>query len=156
MKLFFSLTFSFLAFAGLAQLQKIKAADPVKWTFSWQASKDAPDEIVLEMKAVIEKGWHTYSQQASAEGPVPTTFSFEKDSLKYQLTGKTGEPAGEKKMDEAFGAEVISFEENVVFLQKIKRLSKSPFRISGTVEFMCCNNMQCLPPKTIDFSFDIK
>jgi hypothetical protein len=137
---------------SFSQMDKPRVYDPVKWTYSYEASKENPAEGWIVLKATIENKWHIYSQRPSDDGPVATAFSFNPDSLKYKTEGKTEEPAGEKKMDEAFGAEVISFSESAVFRQKIKRSSKTSFTISGSLEFMCCNNMQCLPPKTVQFT----
>lgn len=142
--------------AGLFAQEKTKAPEPVQWTFSYELSKDKPDELIVFMKAAIEPNWHIYSQTVSADGPIPTSFVFKKDSLNYVLVGTAEEPKGEKKVDEAFGVEVTSFSEKVVFMQKIKRLTKAPFTIAGSLEFMCCNNMQCLPPRTVTFTLEVK
>lgn len=48
------------------------------------------------------------------------------------------------------------FNESATFNQKIKILSEKDFQVKGELEFMCCDDEQCLPPKYISFSFDIK
>ena len=44
----------------------------------------------------------------------------------------------------------------MVFKQKIKVLSKTDFTIKGVLEFMCCDDKQCLPPTEVEFAFNIK
>jgi thiol:disulfide interchange protein DsbD len=50
---------------------------------------------------------------------------------------------------------VTTFSKEAVFTQKIKAKTIEPFVVKGSLEFMCCDNQRCLPPKRIDFKFDI-
>ena len=138
-------------FVASAQ-QKMAVLNPVKWEFSYEENKDT---LILQMTAVPDPDWHIYSQQVPADGPVPTSFKFNEDEKLFKLSGSVSEPDGEKKMDEAFGVEIKSFDGKVVFTQKVLRLSKEGFKLTGEVEYMTCNNMQCLPPKVIPFAIVI-
>lgn len=138
-----------------AQPQKIAVPNVVKWEFSYDTVPGTPDELILKLTAKIDNGWHLYSQQVDDGGPVPTTFKFTADEKNYQLIGTTSEPAGETHHDETFEMEIKSFTEVAVFTQNIRRTSKEPLTISGEVEFMTCNNVQCLPPKSVAFSISI-
>lgn len=51
--------------------------------------------------------------------------------------------------------DVIYFENAVVFQQKVK-LNKAATTVKGTIEFMVCNDHECLPPDEINFSVPIK
>jgi thiol:disulfide interchange protein DsbD len=51
--------------------------------------------------------------------------------------------------------EVGFFVNSVIFQQKIK-LKAGQTTVSGQLEFMTCNDMQCLPPEDIDFSIPVK
>jgi hypothetical protein len=50
---------------------------------------------------------------------------------------------------------VSFFEKEVVFQQKIK-LKAGQATVKGTLEYMTCNDHQCLPPDDIDFSIPVK
>lgn len=138
-------TLCFVAFAFVKSLSQ----NPVNWTVSYKAGSGTEGEIIIT--AIIEKGWHTYSQRATIDGPVATTFNFP-ESKQYQLIGKMEESASHEEFDQAFGAKVASFSDKAEFRQKVKLNGKGPVTISFKVEFMCCNNNMCLPPKTVDLS----
>lgn len=126
--------------------------NPVKWTFSSKKINDTIAELYL--KATLDKGWHLYSQDIPENGPVPTRFTFEK-SKDYQLLGKVLEPKPVKEYDPNFDMQLKYFAKTTVFVQRIKMLSTKPFTVKGKLEFMCCNDKQCLPPSEVEYSFNI-
>src|SRR5690606_32816866 len=88
--------------------------------------------------------------------PIPTTFKFTK-SKNYSLVGKTLEiPKAESAFDELFGMQVGWFDQTATFKQEIKILSKEDFKLKGSVEYMACNDRQCIPPEELEISFDVK
>ncbi|MFH0864750.1 MAG: cytochrome c biogenesis protein CcdA, partial [Bacteroidota bacterium] len=125
---------------------------PVKWSFFSEKTNDSTANLYLT--ATIDKGWHIYSQTIVGEGPVPTSFTFEKSS-NYQLIGKVYEPKGIEEFDKGFEINVTYFEKSVTFVQKTNILSDKDFIVKGTLTFMACEKM-CLPPADVDFSFNIK
>lgn len=126
--------------------------DPVKWTFA--AKKTGKDEVVLFLKATIDNGWNIYSQHIGEGGPVPTSFNFT-PSNDYQLVGEVLEPTPNKKFEKTFDMQVLYFSKEVVFQQKIK-LKKGQTVVKGAVEFMVCNDQQCLPPDEKTFAITVK
>jgi hypothetical protein len=50
---------------------------------------------------------------------------------------------------------VSFFEKSVIFQQKVK-LKAGQATVKGTLEYMTCNDKQCLPPETIAFSIAVK
>lgn len=125
---------------------------PVTWSFG--AKKTGPNEAVLFFKAAIDEGWHVYSQHVNEGGPIPTKFTFTA-SKDYAMDGPTTEPQPTKRMERVFNMEVGFFVNSVIFQQKIK-LKAGQTKVSGQLEFMTCNDMQCLPPEDIDFSIPVK
>lgn len=123
---------------------------PVKWTFS--SSKTNDSTAILYLKAVMQPGWHVYAQHIDGEGPVPTSFTFQK-SKDYLLLGKVYEPKPLEEYDPNFEIKVRYFGNAVTFSQQIKILTEKPFNVKGSLEFMSCDNKQCKPPVTIDFEF---
>ncbi len=127
---------------------------PVKWTFRSERISDK--EAVLNLTAKIDKGWHVYSQFIHEGGPIATSFKFDKNSS-YDLIGKVTEGKPEEIFDANFNnMKVAFFSRTALFQQKIKTNSNTPFKIKGIVEFMVCDNKQCLPPEEIPIELDVK
>ena len=113
----------------------------VSWSFSQK--KISADEYELIFKAKIEPTWHLYSQIETPDGPLPTSFEFEK-SKDYVLVGKTIEPSPIEHAEPVFDNLVVRYFENVAtFKQKIKAITKNPFNIKGFIDGMACNESQC-------------
>ena len=113
----------------------------VSWSFSQK--KISADEFELIFKAKIEPTWHLYSQIETPDGPLPTSFEFEK-SKDYVLVGKTIEPAPIEHAEPVFDNLVVRYFENAAtFKQKIKAITKNPFTIKGFIDGMACNESQC-------------
>lgn len=131
-----------------AEIQK-----PVTWSFSNKQVSDTEFNLILT--ANVENTWHLYSQFIDEGGPVPTSFKFS-PSPDYVLVGKVTEsPKPHKVFEKVFGMDVAYFEMKAVFTQKVK-LKVPATKISGSLEFMVCDDTQCLPPEEVDFSFDVK
>jgi thiol:disulfide interchange protein len=145
-KLFFLLSLV-LTFTLQAQI-----FDPVTWDFNYEKKGDNQYEIVIS--AIIEEGSHIYSMDIPEGGPIPTSVSF--DTVPgYSLEGEAWEVTKpEELFDEAFGLKIKSFSGKAEFRQKITGNSPS-FKVSGTVNFMACNNATCSPPKDVDFEIRI-
>lgn len=148
-KIFSIILLSILSLNVFSQIQ-----NPVKWSYSVENNGTA--EATLVIKATIDKGWHLYSQFIGDGGPVPTSFRFNK-SADYSLVAGVAEiPKAKPIFDEIFGMNVAWFEKSATFKQKIKVNSAKDFKITGALEFMVCDDKQCLPPEEVEFSFNIK
>lgn len=122
---------------------------PVSWSVSYA---DLPNnEGELTFKAKIDPKWHIYSQRPTDAGPIPTSFSITPNAG-FELIGKVQEADAHEEFVAAFDAKVFIFEKEALFKQKIKRKSTAGSTISASVEYMTCNDRQCLPPKTVDLS----
>ncbi len=128
---------------------------PVKWTFS--SKQISASEVQLIFSASIDRTWHLYSQDVPPppDGPVATSFFFEK-STDFKTIGKVKEPKAIEEYDNQFQAVLKYFADKAVFTQNIRVLSAKDFKITGYLEFMCCDDKQCLAPETVDFEFNIK
>lgn len=136
-------------------LSAAQVLKPVKWTFSTKQISAA--EVQLIFTATIDRTWHLYSQDVPPppDGPVPTSFFFEK-SADFKTIGKVKEPKAIEEYDNQFQAVLKYFANKAVFTQNISVLSAKDFKIIGYLEFMCCDDKQCLAPETVDFEFNIK
>ncbi len=130
--------------------------DPVIWEFS--QSKISESEVELQFKASIEDHWHLYSQFTGQfygdEGPIPTSFVF-KESENFEKLGETLEEIPMEVFDPIFEMDLKYFEGLATFSQKIKTLNSNPFIIEGEINFMSCDQAQCIFPMPVPFSFHI-
>lgn len=130
-----------------------QAMNPVKWEAKYSESSNGEGEITVT--ASIEKGWHTYSQNISPDaGPVPTTVSFSPGS-NFEMIGKSVEEGVKDEFDKTFEMKIASFEGKAVIKQKLKRKNLKNFDTPIKIEYMVCNDKQCLPPKTIDIMLQV-
>lgn len=141
------LLFALITFASLSSFSQ--STDPVHWSTSYKALNANEGEITIT--AIIDKGWHTYSQKETEAGPISTTFTFPA-SAQYKAEGKPEETGAVETFDKAFEAKIFSFTDKAVFKQKIKLTGKPGFTVAFKVEYTCCNENRCLPPKTVDLS----
>src|SRR5690606_6289936 len=128
----------FITAAASAQL-----FDPVKWSFSAKPAGNNEAELIINAK--IDKGWHVYSQCIKEGGPIPTSFKFT-PSADYALIGKVSEtPKAISTFDKNFNMQIAWHKDEVAFKQRIK-LNRPETTVKGSLEFMVCNDEQCLPP----------
>lgn len=124
--------------------------NPVQWSFT--SKKINPTTYEVHLTAVLENGWHMYSQTTPDGGPVPTAISFAKNPL-ITLQGTPKEVGKlEQRFEELFGVDVKQFSNKVSFVQTVKLKGKAKTAVTGTVEFMTCNDRECLPPKSQKFA----
>jgi hypothetical protein len=143
---------SFLLFVGMliAALSFSQIRNPVKWSFT--SKKISENTFEVSLTATVDPSWHIYSQTTPEGGPVATTVSFTKNPL-VTLDGAVKEIGKlEQKHEELFGVDVKQFSNKVVFVQTVKLKAKAKTAVSGTIEFMTCNNRECLPPAKQTFS----
>ncbi|MFD1160954.1 protein-disulfide reductase DsbD family protein [Hwangdonia seohaensis] len=142
--LILALAFGFNAFS--------QVFDPVKWSTSVEKLSDT--EYVLIVDAVIDNGWHLYSQNVPEDGPIPTTFAFETNA-DYELIDKVAEEEGHTINDPVFNMRIKFFDNKAEFRQRIKVLNQELSIVKGEVEFMVCDDTRCLPPNYVDLEFNL-
>ena len=120
---------------------------------SWEFSYDKLNSSIL-VKGIIDEGWHLYSQKTPANsGPIPVTVNInKKNGLK--LIGKCEEKIEPHEIfDVNFDSKVYLFEHSYLASQKIKL--KNTNQIKGSVQYMVCDDTQCLPPIEVPFKLII-
>jgi hypothetical protein len=142
--------YCFLIFFIFLQGDFVQAQTPYTWTF--KATKVADRTYDIHSIADVQAPWHTYSQFTPDGGPLPTKFSFSRNPL-YTLDGIVKENGNLViRHEEVFGVDVKYFEGKVDFVQRVKIKGSAKTNFTGTVEFMVCNEQQCLPPATQKFT----
>lgn len=146
MKKFITLfTIVCISLSAAAQIQ-----DPVDWTYS--VKKVSANTYTFTATATIDGDWHMYSQTTGKGGPVPTKINFKNNPLVTKV-GTTKEVAKVKQVyDEIFKTNVRYIGETATYIQTLKVRGGVKTNIAGTVEYMVCDDRQCLPPskKTFD------
>ena len=140
------ITLLLIAFATIANAQ---IHNPVKWKTAVEKIND--NEYYLVATASIEAGWKLYGQNIPPNGPVPTSFKYTQTPT-FELVGKTEESKPIVKHDKVFDMEIAYFYKQAVFKQRIKLFGELT-SIKAEVEFMSCNDSNCLPPDTVDLEF---
>ena len=139
-----TLVFAFMAILSFAQ------QSPVKWSSS--AEKAADGQYKVTITATFAEPWHIYSQTTPDGGPVPTSFSFTKNPL-VTLVGNTKEVGKLQTIhDKNFGVDVKYYSNKVSFTQLVKVKGNVKTNLAGEVNFMVCNDHECLPPSSTKFS----
>lgn len=141
-----------LSIVGLSTYAQM-AQSPVSWKVTYVDLKNGEGEI--SYTATIEPKWHIYSQKINGEGPIPTSFSIN-SSKDFSKIGEVIEEGSHEMYDNSFDLKLNVFDNKAVFIQKIKRNNKKSFKIKTNVEFMVCNDVQCLPPKTVELEVTVK
>lgn len=143
-KIFFCLLSGIIATASPAQI-----LNPVR--FDYAAVKKGNNLYELHIKSMIEPKWHLYSV-SNPEGGAQATVVKIKDvntvgALKEKGKLKSG-------FNKEFGVNEKYFENSVDFVQLVK-LTPGSRKIVGTIEYMVCNDRQCLPPKEVEFKIKL-
>lgn len=113
-----------------------KAQDVVKWEIRCEKISGKTYEVHFTPK--LKDSWHIYSLEVSGGMNVPTSFSFENNPL-VTLKGVVKE---------------IGLQQDFVQVIKLKRRISTILK--GSITFMACNDEQCLPSTTTDFTIMLK
>ena len=105
----------------LVSMSFAQMVDPIRWT---SEMKQDGNNVEITLKASIDAGWHLYSLELPEGGPMATDIAFgrvegaelvgEIEVLSDQVT----------KFEDMFGLELSWFENEAVFVQKLKSLTK--------------------------------
>ncbi|NGY37853.1 DUF255 domain-containing protein [Flavobacterium sp. XN-5] len=124
---------------------------PVKWSTSFE--KISEKEYILKAEATIQSGWHLYGQYIEEGGPSRTIFTFKNPEKSFELIDKTTEEQGHEVVDKIFDMKIKYFEDKALFTQRIKFTSNDITNIAAEVEFMVCDDTNCLPPSSEELAF---
>jgi thiol:disulfide interchange protein len=125
--------------------------NPVRWNFITKQVSENTFE--LQFTANIDPGWHMYGLHIPENGPIATSFSFAENKEVEYLSDATPVQKPVVKYDPTFEMDLELFSDKVTFLRTIKIVSVPKTEVTGTIEFMVCDDSRCLPPKEESFSF---
>lgn len=127
--------------------------NPIKWKSEIRHDKENIYEAVFT--AILESGWHVYSQDIKVENAIPTLFTYSKNSS-IRLIGITKEIG--KKIEEysdVFEGTLIYYSNKVEYRQRVEVLGSKPVVFEAEVEYQICNDKVCLAPDGETFSFTL-
>jgi hypothetical protein len=137
-----------------AVVVKVEAQPPISWSFS--AKKIADKIYEIKISAILSGDWHLYSQTTPDGGPTPTEITFAKNPL-VTTEGPIKEVGKmEEHFEPLFGVIVKQFSGKVEFVQKVKLKTAAKTSVNGNIEFMVCNDEECMPPARQPFSISLK
>lgn len=141
---------AFLLFALVLPLQA-QILNPVKWSTGWKHIDG--DVFELQYKANIQEGWNVYSMFLESEdGPIATSVNYDSEAA-FERQGKPTESGTRKEgYDKIFEMNLVKFAKTYTITQRI-RVKDYNQAIKGYLNFMTCDDEQCLPPTDVDFSF---
>ena len=130
---------------------QVQVLEPVKWEYSTE--KLADNQYKITFNASVEDGWYVYSSNIPEDGPIPTSIFFDENEALGEL-GEIEESGEETKdgYDEMFDMDIKKFGHAATFSQVVN--TTGPATITGYLEFMTCDSMQCLFPDPIEFTID--
>ena len=134
-----------VALTSMAQL-----AEPVKFVVKQQVNDKG--QLEVSFQGTIDKGWHVYGTNIKDGGPTAASVTLEKQ-VGIEPVGKL-ETIGDVHTinDAMFGMEVETIEGEVTFKQTFNITSEA-YEVSGYLTYGACNDQNCMPPTTVDFSF---
>lgn len=138
-----------LFIASVSNISYSQILNPVK--FNYSAVKKSSSQYEVHIKTSIDPKWHIYSVKNPEGGAQATLIKI-----------KDGNPIGDVKesgilktgYNEEFKVNEKYFEKAVDFVQLVK-LNSGIKEIGGTIEYMVCNDKQCLPPKEVEFKIKL-
>jgi hypothetical protein len=129
-------------------------SDVVEWKF--ESKKLADKKYEVKLIAMVKHPWHIYSTTTPDGGPLPTKISFTKNPL-TAFDGNIREVGKlETHFEDVFDVDTKYFNNKVEFVQVVNVKGNAKTNVAGTVEFMACNDKECLPPKSVPFSIALK
>jgi Disulphide bond corrector protein DsbC len=147
-KIILSLVILFFVAGANAQIE-----NPVTWTYS--SKKISKDIYELRMTATMQPKWHIYSQDIKGDGPIPTSFTFDKNPL-IKAEGSVSEVGKlQQEYNKDFKMNVKFYANKVDFVQKVKLKAVAATVAKGKVSYMVCDDKKCLPPRDVAFAIKI-
>jgi thiol:disulfide interchange protein len=124
--------------------------EPVKWTKELKVT--SKKSATIEITATIEAGWHLYGLELPKDGPHATSIVFESIENAEKIGGLQAISTLQKEFDANFNMKLNWYTKTAIFIQKISFADASKVKVKGYIEFMACNDKNCLPPSKEQFT----
>ena len=124
--------------------------EPVKFNVEQKPISDT--EFEVSFTATIDAGWHVYGTDIAEGGPTKAALTLEKREGAEPVGSLAVRGKVHKGMDPIFGMEVSYLEGKATFVQRF-RITGEHYAVAGYLTYGACNEMNCLPPSDVEFSF---
>ncbi len=124
--------------------------NPVKWKSAIKMTDDSHG--VITFTATIDDGWHMYSTEAVADGPVPTSVDWKELKGVKLEGGLKPDRKPQRHHDPNFGVDLSWWTGSVTLTQRFTATAAN-YSIKGNVGYMSCNDTQCSSPAKEPFNF---
>ena len=132
---------------------EIQVLDPVK--LDYNAEKIADNHYKITFNANIDEHWYVYSNNIADDGPIPTTINYDENEIIDQVENVEESGVVEKDgYDELFDMDIKKFGTGATFSQVFT--TKGTGTVTGYLEYMTCDSIQCLFPDPIEFTIDVE
>ncbi len=142
-----------LSLLFISQIAVGQIENPVSWSFDHK--KVGENTFELYFDATIKEGWHLYSDKIPDGGPIATSVQFENDPNIKVIKDFTPTREATKVFDQTFNMDLEYFGGEVRFMMKIEADPDVVGDLSGSVEYMSCDDESCTPPALTDFVFNL-
>lgn len=132
---------------------QVQVLEPVKFTYTTE--KLADNQYKITFNASVEEGWYVYSSFIEKDGPIPTTIYFDENDALGEIAAveETGEVIKDG-YDEMFDMDIKKFAKSATFSQVVNVTGTTT--LTGYLEYMTCDDQQCLFPDPIEFVIEAK
>ncbi len=125
--------------------------EPVHFTMSQKINDKG--QLEISFQGTIDDGWHIYGSNFEDGGPTRATITLEKQEG-ATLAGKLRTIGdAHRSIDPMFGIEVETLEKKVTYVQTFD-LTAETYEVVGYLTYGACNDENCIPPTTLEFSFN--
>lgn len=131
----------------------VSSQSPVVWKTSVVMTDDTHGVFTAE--AQLQDGWHMYGFEIDQGDPVPLSIDLSQSAgIAFQGQIKASiQPI--VAYDEMFRLKLEWWVGNVAFSQEFKVVDKDLAIIVGTIKYMACDGVSCMPPKKENISLKI-
>jgi thiol-disulfide isomerase/thioredoxin len=135
--------------------------NPIHWSVKKEnpaSAVKAGDKFNSQVIATIDEGWHLYSLEQPAGGPITTHISVP-ENQKFKLVGDIESPLPQVLFDPNFNMDTQFYEGEAVFklpVEIAKDAEAGKNTLFVNLFFQTCNDQTCLPPKTVKLNTEIE
>lgn len=138
---------------SLENTDEIQVLEPVKWDY--KTEKLADNQYKITFNANIDDHWYVYSNTIQGDGPIPTTINYDENEIVEQMDSVEESGIVEKNgYDELFDMDIKKFGTGATFSQVIT--VKGTGALTGYLEYMTCDSVQCLFPDPVEFTIEVE
>lgn len=134
--------------------------DTVHWSVALAdgtAPVTAGSDVTIEVRGIIDEGWHVYGLQQLPGGPTPLRLTLDANDT-ATLAGDPSESAPQKIHDPRFGLDTQFHTHTLTLRLPVHIIEGTPGSrtIPIGVRFQLCSEGECKPPRTIHLTAPVQ